>query len=237
MSTKGESSQVLVVSVHPDDETLGCGGTLLKHSASGDALSWLIVTQAHKPQWSEEVIERKSVEIEKVAAAYGIVRTHRLGFPAAMLDTLPQSELIARIREVIAYVKPDIVYLVHDGDVHSDHHCAFIATMSVLKTFYMGALGVRRILCYETLSSTEAAPPQHCRAFIPNVFNDVTPYLMRKIEIMAKFDSERQGRLMPRGASAIQALARFRGASIGVEYAEAFMLLREVAVLTGSQDA
>lgn len=220
--------KVLTISAHPDDETLGCGGTLLAHGANGDELFWLIVTQAHEPQWSADVIRRKAAEVQKVAAAYGIVRTVKLGMPTVRLDTVPQAELMDAIRGAITEVRPEVVYLVHDGDVHTDHHTAFQATLGVLKAFYMRELGVRAILSYETLSSTEAAPPQSSRSFGPTVYRDITSYLETKIEIMRLYVSEAQPDPLPRGPSAIRALARYRGATIGVEYAEAFMLIREI---------
>jgi LmbE family N-acetylglucosaminyl deacetylase len=153
----------------------------------------------------------------------------RLGFPTTRLDVTPQAELIGKMREAIEKVKPEVVYLIHAGDVHTDHAAVFTAALSVMKTFNMRAAGVKRILSWETLSSTEAAPQAPARAFTPNVFHDITPYLERKLEIMAMFASEAQPEHSPRGASAIRALARFRGAGIGVEYAEAFMLIREIA--------
>jgi LmbE family N-acetylglucosaminyl deacetylase len=100
--------------------------------------------------------------------------------------------------------------------------------MAVCKAFYMRALGIRRILSYETLSSTEAAAPHHCRAFVPNVTVEITPYIERKVEIMGLYGSEIQAEPFPRSPSAIRALARYRGAGIGVAQAEAFVLVREV---------
>jgi LmbE family N-acetylglucosaminyl deacetylase len=220
--------KILAISVHPDDETLGCGGTLLNHRAKGDELFWLVATQAHEPQWPAELIHRKAIEVQKVAAAYGMKQTFKLGLPTVRLDTFPQAELIGHLRGVIDEVRPELVYLVHDGDVHSDHHAVFQATLCVLKAFYMSKLSVRAIYSYETLSSTEAAPPQYHRAFMPTVYRDITPHMDKKIEIMGLFESEAQPDPLPRGPSAIRALARYRGATIGVEYAEAFVLIREV---------
>ena len=220
--------RVLAISAHPDDETLGCGGTLLKHGANGDEIFWLIATQAYEPQWSAECIECKAVEVGKVAEAYGIKRCFKLGLPTVRLDTIPQNDLIEKIREVISEAKPEVVYLIHCGDVHTDHQVLFTATMSVLKPFYMARYGVRRVLSYETLSSTDAAPPHPNSAFVPNVFSDITPHIERKLEIMALYETENQPDPMPRSLSAIRALARYRGATIGTEYAEAFMLVREL---------
>lgn len=221
-------ARVLIISVHPDDETLGCGGVLLRHSDSGDELHWLIATVTYKPQWSAELIEKKAREIEEVAEAYGMVSVSKLQLPTVRLDTIPQAEIISNIREVVEAVRPEIVYLVHDGDVHSDHHAVFTAAMSVFKAFYMSRWGTRRILCYETLSSTEAAPPQFSRMFVPTVYHDITQYVDRKIEIMDLYETELQPDPYPRGPAAIRALARYRGATVGVDYAEAFMLIREV---------
>ena len=221
--------RALVISTHPDDETLGCGGTLLKHKAAGDETYWVIASQTYQPQWSEEMITRKKAEIESVAKAYGFKDHFNLGFPAAKLDSVPKQDLIQSLAEAISQIRPDSVYLVHGGDVHSDHNVVFTTAMSALKPAYMSRMGVRRILCHETLSSTEAAAPNSGATFIPTVFSDITAHLEKKLEIMDLYASEVQADPMPRGNTAIKALARFRGATIGVEYAESFMLLRELA--------
>lgn len=220
--------KVLVISVHPDDEALGCAGSIFRHKAEGDEVEWLIVTAGDEKRYPREVLEQKVSEVNALAEHYGMSRVHWLKKPTTLLDTLPIGELIEAIGDVIKEAAPEVVYLVHDGDVHTDHHAAFTATMSVLKAFYMKQLGVRRVLSYETLSSTDAAPPQPHRAFLPTVYQDITPHLEKKLETMALYSSESQSDLDPRGASAIEALARYRGASIGVKYAEAFMLIREV---------
>ena len=222
-------ANILVISVHPDDETLGCGGSLLAHGAAGDALHWVVVTVAQSPQWSEKVIGVKSAEVDRVAEAYGMKSVQRLKFPAAGLDGVPQNELLFACRKAVEKVRPEIVYLVHAGDVNSDHRAAFEAMMSVAKPFHMRRLGIRRILCFETLSSTEAAPPLASNAFLPNVIRMITPaQLERKIEIMRMYASEAHDDPMPRGEGAIRALARLRGATVSSEFAEAFMLVREV---------
>ena len=220
--------RILVIAPHPDDETLGCGGSLLKHKSNGDSLSWLVATRGHEPQWSAEVLEAKEREISAVAAFYGFDNTFRLDFPTIKLDRVPIEELIAAIRDAITDAKPDWVYLNHFGDVHSDHRVLFEATMSVLKPFYSSKHGVKKILSYEVFSSTDAAPMNPARVFVPHVFTDVTEFLEQKLEIMALYESELQAFPLPRSLDSLRALARVRGATIGVEYAEAFMLVREV---------
>lgn len=219
--------RVLAISVHPDDETLGCGGTMLRHRANGDQLFWLIVTKAHEGHWAKDVIAQKAAEVERVGRAYGAERYFQMDFPALHLHAVPEVDLIASVRTVVTEVKPEVVYVVHGGDVHTDHRAVFGATMAVLKPFYMAELGVRRVLSYETLSSTDAAPQLNI-PFTPNVFSDITPHMDRKVEIMALYQSEIHPDPLPRSASGIRALGRYRGATIGVEYAEAFVLIREL---------
>ncbi len=219
--------KVLAIAAHPDDETLGCGGMLLKHKVQGDHLSWMIATETHQPEWSAQTVKQKAKEVTQVAAAYGMKTCIKLGFKASRLDTVPQAELIRKIRQALERLRPELVYLVHGGDVHSDHRALFAAAMAAMKPLHMAQLGVRRIVCYETISSTEAAAPVGAAPFLPQIVNDITPYLERKLKIMALYKSERQADPAPRGASAIRALARVRGSTIGVEYAESFMLIRE----------
>src|SRR5262245_53489895 len=109
--------RVLVVAPHPDDETLGCGGTLLRHVAEGDEVHWLIVTEMRAELgFPRERIEARKREIETVGGAYGFRGIHRLAFPTTRLDTLPAAELVDRFREVFATVQPEIVYLPFRGD-------------------------------------------------------------------------------------------------------------------------
>lgn len=220
---------VLIISVHPDDEALGCGGAILRHAAAGDEIYWVVVTQGYEPRWSSEVLATKAAEVQRVGDAYGVKRIFKLGFRTTTLDHVPQNDLIDALRGVIAEVRPQVVYQIHGGDIHTDHFAVFTASMSVLKPFYMHKLGVQRVLCYETLSSTEAAPALLHRLFVPTVYTDITPYLERKLEIMRMYASELHPDPLPRGSSAIRALARYRGATIATEYAEAFMLIREVS--------
>lgn len=220
--------KVLVIAPHPDDETLGCGGTLLKHLAAGDSVAWLIVTRGHEPHWSNEILDAKEQEIERVAKAYRFEHVYRLDCPTARMDSLPQDEVIASFHKVIDEAKPDCVYLNHGGDVHSDHRIIFDSVISAIKPFNSKRHGVKRILSYETASSTDAAPPGFT-TFIPTVFTDISEFIDRKLEIMSVYETEIQPYPLPRALDSLRTLARYRGATIGIEYAEAFMLVREVS--------
>lgn len=220
--------RVTVISPHPDDETLGCGGTLLKHKAAGDQLDWIIVTHGHAPNWPEATLRKKEREIEAVKTAYGFARVKKLEFRSTELDAAPFGDVIEKLRKALDETTPNHLYLNHSGDIHSDHRVVFEATMSALKSFNTARLGLKRLLSYETLSSTEAAPANSFRAFLPNVFTDITPFIEEKLKIMSIYETELQPYPLPRSLESIRALARFRGATMGLEYAEAFMLIREL---------
>src|SRR5688572_15859012 len=128
MRCNAELMNILVISAHPDDETLGCGGTLLKHRDVGDAIFWIIATVCHEPQWSADVIASKAVEVDRVADAYGAKR-FKLGFLNARLDTIPVGDLMSPIAKVVEDIRPQIVYLLHGGDIHTDHYALFTAAM------------------------------------------------------------------------------------------------------------
>ena len=149
--------KVMVVSPHPDDETLGCGGTLLKHALQGDALYWIIVTSAHEPLYSETDIQAQAMQVECVMKAYGFHKLDWLKFPAARLETIALNDMINALRNAITAIHPEIVYIPNRSDVHSDHRIVSQAMQAVLKSFYMRSMGVRQILAYEVLSETDAA--------------------------------------------------------------------------------
>jgi LmbE family N-acetylglucosaminyl deacetylase len=217
---------VLVIAAHADDETLGCGGTLLQHRRREDAMDWLIASSPWEPRWQAEEIERKAADVQRVANAYRIREVVELGHRSGELELVPVRELMSGIERAVLKTRPEIVYLVHPGDVHTDHGAVFTAVMSVLKPFRMAHLGVRRILAYETLSSSDAAARP---SFAPTVFVDISGELEEKLRVMALYRSELQPEPLPRSVSSIRALARHRGATVAVEYAESFVLVRELA--------
>ena len=218
--------KVLAIAVHPDDETLGCGGTLLKHYNSGDEVYWLIITKANQKITSIPEIENEQARyIKQVANEYRFKKWAQLSFLTTELDNYPLGGMIKSISDFIIDIKPSIIYFHNYSDVHSDHKVAFNAIYSCTKNFRYPF--IERILLFETLSETEFAPALQSNAFVPNVFNDITPYIEKKLEIMKLFTTEQMEEPYPRSPSTIRALARFRGSRIGVNYAEAFMLLFE----------
>lgn len=219
-------SDVLVAAPHPDDETLGCAGTLLRHQHDGDRIHWLMFTEMREEYgFDASAIDVRRREIAATAAQYAFTSIHALGFAPAGLDRVPTKRLVEQVAAVFGTVKPDVLYVPYGKDSHSDHGVAFDALMACSKWFRFPS--IRRVLAYETLSETDAALPVDGSAFRPNVFVDIGPFLDRKIAIMAGYKSEFHEFPFPRSERGLRALAELRGVAAGFTAAEAFMLLRE----------
>ena len=208
---------VLVIAVHPDDETLGCGGTLLKHKASGDEVHWLICTTIDK---TNSYYKTREDELKIVADAYKFNSVNNLRLKTMQVDEYGMSSLIDKISNVINTIKPNIIY------VHSDHRKIFEASYSCTKSFRYPF--IKKIYMMEILSETEFAPSTKEDSFIPNTFVDISAYFEKKIEIMKIFKSEISIHPFPRSERNLKSLATLRGATAGCEYAESFVLLKEI---------
>ena len=216
--------KILVVAAHPDDETLGCGGSLLKHKANGDEINWLICTTIDKNQ---NYYQTREKEINKVSKLYAFNSVHSLRLKTIKIDEYSISKLIEKISKVINKVKPNIIYLPFKGDVHSDHRRIFEASYSCTKSFRYPF--IKKIYMMETLSETEFAPSTKEDSFIPNTFVDISKHMDKKIQLMQIYKNEIGKHPFPRSERNIRALATYRGATAGCDYAESFMLLKEVS--------
>lgn len=209
--------RVLVIAVHPDDETLGCGGTILKRIEKGDKVSCVFVTSGN---------EKQRATVNHVAAAYHFEFVHYLDLPELKLSDISLNEIIPALASVIKDVAPNVLYIPNRSDVHSDHRVVFEACLPFTKQFRFPS--VREVYMMEVSSETDFIPALSSMAFIPNTFVDITPYMERKMEIMSLYESEIMDEVCPRSDSSIRAQSRYRGSRIGVKYAEAFVQLMRI---------
>jgi LmbE family N-acetylglucosaminyl deacetylase len=209
--------KILVVSVHPDDETLGCGGTLFKHKSIGDEIYCIHVTNGNKKQ--EKVIQ-------KIDAMYEFKESICLGFEEISLESISLSDIIEKLSSAIANIKPNYLYIPNRSDAHSDHRRVFEALTACTKSFRYPF--IEKILMCEVISETDFSPALNENAFVPNVFVDITKHFDEKTAVIKLFDSELLPAPFTRSLSAIEALSRYRGSQINVGYAEAFMLIKEI---------
>lgn len=214
-----------MIAPHPDDEVLGCGGTLLRRRAEGGATGWLIVTgMTEAAGWPADRIRSRDAEIARVAEAMGFADVYNLRVPTARLDLEGTGTLVERISAAVKAFQPTELLVPHPSDVHTDHRLVFDAAAACAKWFRYPS--VLRVLAYETPSETDFGLDAD-RGFRPNYFVDVSGYLDRKLEVAAIYASELGAFPFPRSVDALRALAVVRGAASGYLAAEAFQLLRE----------
>lgn len=214
--------KVLVFAPHNDDEVLGVGGTIAKHVSQGHEVYICEVTSSA----SEErlnIIREEAMEAHKIL---GIKETFFLGFPVVRLRETPLVEINSEFSRIVNEVKPDIAFIPHKGDMHMDHYVVSHSAMVAMRP--IGDFKVKEIYAYETLSETEWNIPSVENAFIPNVWNDITGFIDKKKQAMSCYKSQLQAPPHPRSNEIIETLAKLRGSTINVPYAESFMLIRKI---------
>ena len=218
--------KVLVIAPHPDDEVLGAGGTIAKYAAQGDEVYVAVVTKGCPPIFSDEFVAKGRAECEKADSLLGVKKTIFMDFPAAMIETVPRYELNDAFIKLIQDIVPQEVYIPHRGDMQLDHKMVVDAAMVALRPKYKHV--PQRILAYETLSETGWDIPNSTNEFIPNVYNDISEFLDRKLEAMSIFSTQLADFPNARSIESIKALAIYRGATVSLNAAEAFELIREI---------
>ena len=215
-------NNIVVIAPHPDDETLGVGGTLLKKKQLGSNIHWIIVTSiGTKEGRSSALVSKRKKEIEIVSKKYNFNSVHNLEIPTTKLDTYSMLSIIEKIKNIILKIKPNIMYIPHHSDIHTDHQTVFKASIACTKWFRFPFIKI--CYAYETLSETHWS--QNSDFFKPNVFVDISSFIDKKIEIMKIYESEMDIFPNPRSDIAIRGLATFRGTMSGFIAAEAFQLL------------
>lgn len=218
--------RVLVIAPHPDDEIIGTGGMIAKRTKEGHDVYVCIVTKGSPPLFSEDSVKQVREECIRADKILGVKDTFFLDFPAVMLEMVPRYEFNGKITEIIQELKPDEVYIPHRGDMQLDHQIVVDAAMVALRPKYKHT--VKKILSYETLSETGWNVPNVSNEFIPNVYEDITAELDIKIKAMCEFKSQLSEFPAARSVEAIEALARYRGATVNCKASEAFSLVREL---------
>jgi LmbE family N-acetylglucosaminyl deacetylase len=216
------SKRTLVVAPHRDDEVLGCGGTIARLADAGTEVHVIQVTNGVKLV-SAERDASIDAEADAAAAILGISKTHRLGLPAAQLDTLPRAEINQRVDEVVRAVEPDLIFTPFPLDLHTDHQIVYYAAMVAARPLHAGS--PRCLLCYETLSETNWNAP-FMSPFVPSTFVDISATFDRKLQAMRTYRSQLRDFPHERSIEAMTALAQARGATVFRRAAEAFMMVR-----------
>lgn len=220
-------AEILVVAAHPDDEALGCGGTIARHADAGDTIRVLFLTDGVGARGAAgpEAAQRRAAA-EAASRHLGVAGARFLSFPDNALDTVPLLSVVQAVERMASEAPPEIVYTHFGFDLNIDHRIAFQATMTAFRP--QPGCRVRRILAFETRSSTEWAGVPAALAFLPTVHVDIAATLGRKRAALAAYAAEMRPAPHARSHEALDALAALRGAEAGLAAAEAFVLVREI---------
>ncbi|KRB28397.1 GlcNAc-PI de-N-acetylase [Mesorhizobium sp. Root695] len=218
--------RLLVIAPHPDDEVLGCGGTIARVAAEGGEVHVAVVTRGCPPAFTEDMTERVRCEAKRAHACLGVRQTHWLDLPAAQISQTPHSTVNATLQALLQEVKPDTLLIPFVGDVHMDHQLIFLSSLVAARPTQSHY--ARTIMAYETVSETNWNAPYVTPSFVPNVFLDIEATLERKLEAASMFGSQMKNFPHERSIETLRALAIVRGTAVHLRAAEAFVLLRNV---------
>ncbi len=224
--------KILVIAAHPDDEVLGCGGTIASLTEEGHdvyvaILGEGITSRYEKREHSDHgVIKDLQSRSRQVSKLIGAKELCLYDFPDNQFDTVPLLGIVKIVEKLINRFQPQIVYTHHVGDLNIDHVITHRAVMTATRP--IAGCPVKEIYAFEVSSSTEWAFGQFQPAFQPNVFVDISATLETKIQVMQIYESEARLFPHPRSPEALRATAKRWGSVVGLEYAEAFELIRSV---------
>jgi len=219
------SKTVMVVAAHPDDEVLGCGGTIARHVAEGDVVHVVFMTSgvgSRKSRLAKEIEERNKSR-DKALKILGVSSAHSFDFPDNKMDSLPLLDIVQPLESLLDKVRPSIVYTHHYGDLNVDHRVTHQAVITASRPLPQSF--VREVYAFEVISSTEWFFGRE-NIFIPNVFVDISDYVDTKQKAIRAYDFEMRDPPHSRSYQHLKSLTEHRGFSVGLNMSESFFLLR-----------
>jgi LmbE family N-acetylglucosaminyl deacetylase len=213
------SRRILVIAAHPDDEILGCGGTVALHAKAGDTVTAVIVCEGESLRYGPKGVGQAE-HTRRAAAALGVADVRTLGFADQRLDTLALTDIIAPLERIVRDVQPQIVYCQYGGDANLDHAIVFKALLVATRPIEPW---IEAVYAFDTASSTEWGYP---RTFVPDTWVDITATLEQKLTAMACYESEVRDYPHPRSLEALRHRAHAWGNQTCMDAAEVFMTVR-----------
>lgn len=219
-------AKILVIAPHHDDEVLGVGGTIARLSHEGQDVFVAIVTRGDPSMFDSAWVEQIRREALQAHRRLGVRDAIFLDFPAAGLDTIPHAQVNAAFQKLMDQIQPEMLFLPFHGDLHRDHRLVCESALVAARPHSRHQIGA--IYAYETVSETNWNAAPLTPGFLPNTYFDISPFLEAKLAAMQLYQTQLQPFPHERSLEAIQALARFRGATVGFAAAEAFVLIRSI---------
>ena len=225
-------NSILVVAAHPDDEILGCGGTMTRLAGEGHEVRIAILAEgmssryAHREDADQQQLQHLHARAQQAADKVGAKGLVLCKLPDNRLDTVPLLDVVKTVEDLVARFRPEIIYTHHPGDLNVDHGVVHRAVLTATRP--MTGQCVRDVYAFEVPSSTEWAFQRLEPSFRPNVFVDIADSLETKIAALACYDTETRKFPHPRSPEALRAIATRWGSVVGLQAAEAFELIRSV---------
>lgn len=224
-------ARVLIIAPHPDDEVLGPGGSIIKHVSSGDTVDVVILCTKNFRNIQDEPKDTQQGDqsLEEAVKVKEILNYNQLYFGELEDETLDNqtSLILDAIEPFLIKSDPDILYVTHFGDNNQDHRAAYHAAQVLARP--ASNTSIKKILCYETPSSTDQTPGSRHDVFVPNIFNTLTiDQLNQKIQAALMYNSEIRQFPHPRSPSGIETYANYRGLQANHKYAEGLCLMRDI---------
>lgn len=220
-------SDVLVIVAHPDDEVLGCGGAIAKHVAEGDRVQVVYMADGVGARGGDYELEvnRRSEARDRALCVLGVTGWRGFQFPDNKMDSVALLDAVQALERVVQDIRPRVIYTHHYGDLNVDHRVTHHAVMTACRP--LPGSSVREIYACEVMSNTEWSSPG-LAPFVPNAYVDITPHWAVKLSALEAYELEMRSAPHSRSIPHLEYLARHRGSCIGVEAAEAFMLMRAI---------
>lgn len=224
--------KILVVAAHPDDEVLGCGGSIARHVEEGNRVYTLILGEGVTSRYKKrELADKKELfdlkaQAGDAASVLGVKRVFFSDFPDNSFDSTPILKIIKEIEKIKEIVKPSIIYTHHYGDLNVDHRVVYNAVLTAFRPLKKEI--VREIYSFEVFSSTEWAGPNKEIHFIPDTFVDISKTIEKKIKALKCYRKELRPYPHPRSIKNVKLLASKRGSEAGLKFAEAFETVRKI---------
>jgi LmbE family N-acetylglucosaminyl deacetylase len=217
---------VLAVVAHPDDEVLGCGGTLARHAEAGDSVHVLILADGESSRPEPGKITKRAACADQARKILGLQSYTLLKFPDNQMDKQPLLEVVREIEKVIGQLNPTIVYTHHTGDLNIDHQITCRAVMTACRP--LPESSVNAIYTFETVSSTEWNISHNSDFFSPNHAVDISNTLQKKLNALRCYDHEMRPFPHARSYESVELLAKLRGAQYGLLAVETFQVMRQI---------
>lgn len=225
-------NNILVISAHPDDEVLGCGGTANRLASEGHSVYFSIFGEGITSRYQNRDFADQSLlsnlknDAQTAAKIIGVKDLFLYSFPDNRFDTVPLLDIIKQVEELVTKIKPDIIFTHHPGDLNIDHVILHRSVMTAVRPVH--DFIIREIYTFEIPSSSEWAMNQFGSSFQPNTFFDIASTIDTKINAMEAYQSEKRSAPHPRAPESLRAIAQSWGRHAGCLYAEAFQLVRSI---------